>query len=106
MVFTKPSNYDNQQVLPEQSFMRLPKGGYVCKILTVEEQTSKAGNPYLLINMDIAEGEYIGFFADDYNKQSGEKRWHFTPSSDGSHRPHQALCRSTVQDLQCVLGRE
>lgn len=78
MVFTKPSNYDNQQVLPEQSFMRLPRGGYVCKILTVDEQTSKAGNPYLLINMDIAEGEYIGFFADDYNKQTSEKRWHFT----------------------------
>ena len=77
MVFTKPSNYDNQQVLPEQSFMRLPKGGYVCKILSVEEQTSKAGNPYLLINMDIAEGEYVGFFADDYGKQTGEKKWHF-----------------------------
>ena len=77
MVFTKPSGYDNQQVLPEQSFMRLPKGGYVCKILSVEEQTSKAGNPYLLINMDIAEGEYVGFFADDYGKQTGEKKWHF-----------------------------
>lgn len=82
MVFTKPLNYEEVEVLPEQgSFKKLPKGGYVAKILTVEEHESKAGNPYLVINMDIAEGEYMGFFADDYTSQPGDKadkKWHFS----------------------------
>lgn len=78
MNFVKPTGYDAAEVLPEQgSYQRLPKGGYVAKILTVEEHESKAGNPYLIFNLDIAEGEYMGFFADEYKAQTGEKRWHF-----------------------------
>ena len=77
MIFTKPLGYEETEVLPEQSFKRLPKGGYVAKILSVEEQTSRAGNPYLVLKLDIAEGEYMGFYADDYQKQSGDKKWHF-----------------------------
>ena len=78
MNFVKPTGYDAAEVLPEQgSYQRLPKGGYVAKILTVEDHESKAGNPYLVFNLDIAEGEYMGFYADEYKKQTGEKRWHF-----------------------------
>lgn len=78
MTFTKPLDYDNTTPLPENGGrQRLPKGGYVCKILSVEETESKQGNPYLLLSLDIAEGEYIGFFADDYAAQTGDKRWHF-----------------------------
>lgn len=78
MVFTRPLDYDNAEVIPEQGgFKKLPKGGYVCKILGVEENESKAGNPYLLFNLDICEGEYMGFFADDYTSQTGERKWHF-----------------------------
>lgn len=78
MVFTRPLDYDSAEVIPEQGgFKKLPKGGYVCKILGVEENESKAGNPYLLYNLDICEGEYMGFFADDYTSQTGERKWHF-----------------------------
>lgn len=80
MQFYKPSGYDNAEVLPENGGgkNRLPKGGYVCKILSVEERTSRNGNPFLILNMDICEGEYMGFFADDYQSQTGEKKWHFS----------------------------
>lgn len=79
MQFYKPNGYDAAEVLPENGGRkRLPKGGYVAKILTVEAHESKNGNPYLIFNLDIAEGEYMGFFADEYKEQTGEKRWHFT----------------------------
>ena len=79
MVFTRPKDYDNTEVISESGGrQRLPKGGYVCKVLTVDEMESKNGNPYLLINMDIAEGEYMGFFADDYAAQTGDKKWRFS----------------------------
>ena len=79
MQFFKPNGYDAAEVLPEQGGKaRLPKGGYVGKILAVEAHESKNGNPYLVFCMDIAEGEYMGFYADEYAKQTGEKRWHFT----------------------------
>lgn len=78
MVFTRPKDYDNIDALPENGGRaRLPKGGYVCKILTVEENESKNGNPYLVFALDISEGEYMGFFAEDYQSQTGEKKWHF-----------------------------
>lgn len=79
MQFFKPNGYDTAEVLPESGGRaRLPKGGYVCKILTVEPMESRNGNPYLLFNLDIAEGEYMGHFADDYASQTGDKKWHFT----------------------------
>ena len=78
MTFTKPLDYDNTSALPENGGrQRLPKGGYVCKILSVQEETSRNNNPMLLFSMDICEGEYMGFFADDYQSQTGEKKWHF-----------------------------
>lgn len=79
MQFFKPNGYDTAEVLPENGGRaRLPKGGYVCRILSVDEKESKAGNPYLILNLDICEGDYMGFFANDYQAQTGEKKWHFS----------------------------
>lgn len=79
MQFFKPSGYDAADVLPENGGRpKLPRGGYVCKIMSVEEATSQKGNPYLLIHLDIAEGDYVGFFADDYAQQTGDKKWRFS----------------------------
>lgn len=47
-------------------FPKLPAGGYVCRILSVED---KADKEYLEIVYDIAEGEYKGFFSDEWGKQ-------------------------------------
>ena len=38
---------------------RLPAGGYVCKILSVEDVEEKS---YLFMTFDIVEGEYKGYF--------------------------------------------
>lgn len=79
MMFSKPNGYDTADVLPENGGKaRLPKGGYVCRILSIEEKTSRQSNQYLTFNLDIAEGDYMGFFAEDYQSQTGEKKWHFS----------------------------
>ena len=78
MKFNKPSGYDAAEVLPENGhYAKLPRGGYVAKILSVEEKESRAGNQYLIFSLDIAEGEYMGFFAYDYANQTGDKKWRF-----------------------------
>ena len=52
-------------------FTPLPADGYVCKIVDAEIGTSKAGNDMLILNVDIAEGDFVGYFqdfADRFNK--------------------------------------
>ncbi len=47
-------------------FERLPAGGYVCKITAVTDETAK---DYLSVVFDIAEGNYKGFYSDDWGKE-------------------------------------
>lgn len=69
----KPADFDTAQGLSES----LPKGGYVCKIMGVEETTSKTkGEPMIKISLDIAEGPYKGYFAGKYRADiRADKKW-------------------------------
>lgn len=60
----KPNNYDNVQTETK----KLPAGGYICEIIQYEETKSKAGNEMLKVCLDIAEGEYKGFFAEMWTR--------------------------------------
>lgn len=70
---------------------QLPKGGYVLKVMGVETCTNSAGD-YLKIACDIAEGEHMDHFANDYRAQQSEnKKWRCNyllslPKDDGSER--------------------
>lgn len=46
-------------------FKRLPAGGYIVKITAVENKDDKE---YLNITFDIAEGEFKGFYEDEWGK--------------------------------------
>lgn len=46
---------------------KLPAGGYVCRIVAVEDVPEKE---YLWITYDIAEGEYAGKYSDDWGKDN------------------------------------
>lgn len=46
-------------------FKRLPAGGYIAKITAVENKDDKE---YLNITFDIAEGEFKGFYEDEWGK--------------------------------------
>ena len=83
------NDYDKVQGYSEGA--ALPKGGYVLKILGVETCTNSQGQ-YLKIGCDIAEGEFEGYFAENYKAQQGEdKKWRCNyllsiPKDDGSER--------------------
>lgn len=73
---------------------RIVPGVYIGKILGAEDVTgtSKKGKSYeyLKISVDVTEGEYKDYYADDYRNQTGDKKWWkgsisvFVPNDDGS----------------------
>ena len=70
----------------------LPEGGYICVIKNAEVRQTVTGSEMLAISFDIAEGEYKGFYLNDYRAQQREdKYWagvirYFLPKEDGSEK--------------------
>ena len=61
---------------------RLKAGGYICVILACKkEQSQKTGKEMLVVNFDIAEGDYKGFYMERYknaprdNANPVEPKW-------------------------------
>jgi len=70
----KPKDFDTTQGYEE--FGALPAGGYVCRIMNVEETVSQSGRDMLKISLDIAEGEYKDRFATMYRTDYRlDKKW-------------------------------
>ena len=56
----------------------LPAGGYVCVIKNVKEDQTPSGIEVLRVAIDIAEGEYKGYYQDRYNadkERSASPKW-------------------------------
>ncbi|MDO4615542.1 MAG: hypothetical protein Q4B15_07920 [Lachnospiraceae bacterium] len=83
-------NYENTQAISDAK--KLPKGGYVCKILNAAEETMQSGQSRLRVSFDIEEGEYKGFYSEKYRaNQSEDKKWGgnyflYLPIDDGSEK--------------------
>jgi hypothetical protein len=70
----KPKDFDTAKAFGE--FEQLPPGGYVCKIIGVEEVTSQKGSPMIKIAVDIAEGPQKDWYNDIYKNDTREfKKW-------------------------------
>ena len=71
------NNYDNIKEAGGE-IENLPAGGYVCRVEKCVEKPNKNNNgSHLEIMFDIVEGEYKGWFADDWKNQNREdKFWH------------------------------
>lgn len=71
----KPQDYD--QVQEYGNIPQLPPGGYICRIMKVEETTAQSsGAPMLKIGLEIAEGEHKGHFMTVFNSDTrSEKKW-------------------------------
>lgn len=70
----KPKDFDTAKATGE--YIPLPAGGYICKIIGVEETKSKAGNHMLKIAVDIAEGDEQGRFMDEFRSDTRpDKKW-------------------------------
>lgn len=83
----KLNGYESAQAYTEQE--KLPVGGYILKILDVKYQKNNWGN-VILLSFDIEEGDYKGFFKENYKNQTFEdKKWKGTyrlrvPKDDGT----------------------
>lgn len=55
----------------------LPAGGYIVKIISAKEEPWKnGGGSSLVISFDVSEGEYSGFFAEQFKSNTSEdKKW-------------------------------
>lgn len=84
---------DFDKVQSYQDRPQLPTGGYVMRIMGAEVKENRIGQ-YVQVSMDIAEGQYKDFFADDYRAQDNGpngRKWHCNyllnvPADDGSER--------------------
>lgn len=89
------NNWEKQQASGTQREV-LPIGGYVVKIIGAKEVVYQGDNgPFsrLEVGFDICEGEYTGFFNEDYKAQDGynNQKWCgvirlYVPTDDGSER--------------------
>lgn len=93
-----------QEAQPYTQQERLPVGGYVIEIKNVEYKENDWGDTIILF-FDIAEGEYKGFYAQNYKNQTSEdKKWKGTyrlpvPKDDGSEQDEWRMRRfKTVMD--------
>ena len=58
-----------------QNFQQLPKGAYVLKIMNAKEVANKnSSGTHLEIAFDIAEGEFQGFYMDQFNRNTSEDK--------------------------------
>ena len=71
----KPNNYDNTSPFSRQEPLEL--GGHILKIVKVEESTSKAGNPMILIYLDTDKSDKQPlYFKKRYDNDTREnKKW-------------------------------
>lgn len=76
-MITKNSDYNSVSSFGASEFKRLPKGGYICRIILAEETKSKTGKDMLHVAFDIVEGDFTGYFMNLY--QSRKKN---NPTSD------------------------
>jgi hypothetical protein len=85
----KPMNWDNVQEIGERK--ALPLGAYVCKVKQVRVQDNSYGSQLALL-FDISEGEYAGYYNQDYNANTDpNKKWKgllrvWLPKDDGSEK--------------------
>lgn len=86
----KWNDYDSVKGYGE--FERLPKGGYVVKILGVSIEHYRDNETTLKLGCDVIEGEYANYYINQYKNNTNEdKKWSCNcfiniPVDDGSER--------------------
>lgn len=70
----KPLDYENVQ--SNSNYTPLPAGGYVCRIMGVQEAATMNGKPSLHVSLDIAEGPEANRFTNEYRADTRQdKKW-------------------------------
>ncbi len=85
----KPNNWNEVQEFSDRQ--KLPLGAYVCKVRKAVVQSNDFGEQ-LCVLFDIVEGEFKGFFDEDFKANTrADKKWkgvlrQFIPKDDGSEK--------------------
>lgn len=88
-MINRPSNWS--EVKEFSDYRKLPLGAYICKVKKAVVQNTDYGQQ-LCILFDIEDGEYKGFYAEDYkNSTYDDKKWKgvlrvWLPKEDGSEK--------------------
>lgn len=53
----------------EQSKVKMPAGGYVCRIVKSEASVNRYNEPCLLLYLDVAEGDFKNYFGGIYSRR-------------------------------------
>lgn len=70
----KPLDYENVQA--NSSYTPLAPGGYVCRIMGIQEAATMNGKPSMHVSLDIAEGPESNRYAKDYRENTDpNKKW-------------------------------
>ena len=71
----KIQGYDEAQAYTGES-RALPAGKYICEIKGAKEVKAKTGKKQLVLQLDIAEGEYKDFYSDQFSllKKRGRRQ--------------------------------
>lgn len=103
----KINNWENVKAATER--VALPVGGYIVNIMgaKVASYDGNDGGKFekLEISIDIAEGEFKDFYANDYrNQQSEDKKWkgvlrQYLPKEDGTEKDEW-----TKSSLKALIG--
>ena len=82
-------DYQRAEASTGSDFVRLPAGGYVCRIISAKDfpnGNENSDKPFLEIVYDIAEGEHAGYYSDDWGKENTwahSTRWYYTKNALG-----------------------
>lgn len=89
-MISRPNNWNEVQEYTERQ--KLSVGAYVCKVKKVAVQDLGQYGQQLCILFDIVEGEFSGFFTDEFkNNTMNDKKWkgvlrQWLPRNDGSEK--------------------
>ena len=78
-------DYQRAEAATATEFEKLPPGGYVVKIVSATDHPTEE-KPYLDVVYDIAEGEYAGYYSDEWgrtNEWAHSTRWYYTKAALG-----------------------
>ena len=91
-MINRPNDWDNVKAAGD--FETLPVGAYKIKInaVKIQDNSDKGYSNQLLLQYDIAEGEYAGFYKRQYDANNSEDRKYkgiyrvYLPKDDGSEQ--------------------
>jgi len=59
----RPDDWDNIEGIEVGNGAKLPPGPYACRITIAYAKSSQKGNPMLVLELDVDQGEYVSFFS-------------------------------------------